>query len=432
MYTYCSAACADGAPAACADGDAAADADRAPPIEVRAENAPARAEETAMSVAWYERADEAVARVADSPRDVDDLWDDEPASPVSAPVVGRGHTWDERAQARIDAEERGAASPAAGRRGNKRRALAIAGAVCVGGMAIAIVDAVSPSSPTDATAATDAPVAPAPAPEPAPPPAADARVDPAVLRDAAVGALRELMRSPSPRLARDAALALARVRDPDALAALGRRLDEEPSPAARLRVAYVLARSGDARGVAALEAALRDPSRDVRLDAARSLARLGNDAGRTALRAMLRVRTHRLGAAAALALLGDDAGLAVLREALAGSARVARTRAAVALGAAGYDEARDALADILTAGDRVGAAHALAALGDTRAVDALVEQLGASALRVDAAIALRRLDAQVDLAPLARALVDGDDVGRITAAEAILILTADERPAELR
>jgi HEAT repeat protein len=72
---------------------------------------------------------------------------------------------------------------------------------------------------------------------------------------------------------------------------------------------------------------------------------------------------------------------------------------------------------------RVGAAGALAALGDPAATATLAEQLELNAMRVSAARALRRLGAEVSLEPLALALTHDDEVSRLTAAEAILILT---------
>jgi HEAT repeat protein len=80
----------------------------------------------------------------------------------------------------------------------------------------------------------------------------------------------------------------------------------------------------------------------------------------------------------------------------------------------------------------IGAASALARLGDRGCVPALEKALGLTALRVDAAVALRGLGVQPDLAPLSAALSGGDELGRISAAEAVLILTEPERPAELR
>jgi len=108
-------------------------------------------------------------------------------------------------------------------------------------------------------------------------------------------------------------------------------------------------------------------------------------------------------------------------------------RAAVALGRAGDAAGVGLLREMIKESRiEIGAASALARLGDKSCVPALQKALGLSALRVDAAVALRALDAEPDLAPLSSALGGGDDLGRISAAEAILILSEPERPAELR
>jgi HEAT repeat protein len=123
----------------------------------------------------------------------------------------------------------------------------------------------------------------------------------------------------------------------------------------------------------------------------------------------------------------------VLRETIADEPSVVvKNRAAVYLGAAGQQEVRELLRGILDDGDRVGAANALAVLGDETAAPALLEQLGMASLRVDAAVSLRRLGAELDLEPLAMALISSDKIGRVSAAEAILILTDPKQPVEIR
>ena len=99
-------------------------------------------------------------------------------------------------------------------------------------------------------------------------------------------------------------------------------------------------------------------------------------------------------------------------------------RAEVALGRAGDASVKAALHKILA--DRrynVGAADALAALGDEAAAPALNAQLGLSAMRVPAALWLRRMKKPVDQAPLVVALENGDEASRVSAAEALLILS---------
>jgi len=255
------------------------------------------------------------------------------------------------------------------------------------------------------------------------PPAAQAG---GMRRDAAaVAELRALMASSSARVRRLAAQALARTGDGSALAFLRRLLREEPSQLGRIQVAYALARAGDAEARQRLRGELDSERRDVRLDAARSLVQLGDDSGRKPLRAMLSVDQHRVGAAGLLARLGDDEGLKVLRaEASDRSATLeARMRAQVALGRAGDTSVAPALHKILS--DRrynVGAADALAALGDAAAGPALAIQLGLNAMRVQAALWLRRLKIDVDPAPLELALRAADEASRVSAAEALLIL----------
>ncbi len=427
VLTFCSTSCAD---------------DKA---VVRPEATPIRAEETATSKAWYDKAEEAVANEA--AKDVDDLWDDDSDSAAAAPppklldsANKRGYTWDESAHESAAAKDEPdklapAASVRAGKRLGKRHVLMIAGAILVGGMIIAIIEAVSPSTPSDAGATTDARSAaaePEPAPAPQVPPE-DAPLDENKLAAAAVGELRKMMQSESPRIVRDASLALSREHDAKAMEVLLAGLDTEPSPHARLKIAYALARAGNERGIAELKKALSDKRRDVRMDAARSLTKLGDDSGRKALRAMLRIRTHKIGAAGVLAMLGDEQGLKLLRDTLAkDKAPEAKMRAAVYLGAAGQQEVRGKLHEILENGDRVGAAAALAVLGDRSAIDTLTEQLAITAMRVDAAVSLRRLGADVELELLAVALLESDEISRVSAAEAILILTDDDMPAELK
>jgi HEAT repeat protein len=245
-------------------------------------------------------------------------------------------------------------------------------------------------------------------------------------RAAAMTQLRSLTESGSARVRRLAAGALARTGDEAALALLRRMLSEEPSQLGRIRIAYALARAGDKPARDILRGQLAAERRDTRLDAARSLVQLGDDSGRKALRSMLGIDSHRVGAAGLLARLGDDDGLKVLR-AEASDRRAsaeARMRAQVALGRAGEASVKAALREILA--DRrynVGAADALAALGDDAATPALTAQLGLSAMRVQAALWLRRMKKDVDQEPLVAALEGGDEASRVSAAEALLILS---------
>ena len=82
----------------------------------------------------------------------------------------------------------------------------------------------------------------------------------------------------------------------------------------------------------------------------------------------------------------------------------------------------------------VMAAIALAGLRDGAARPVLLRQLTLPSLRVGAAVALRRLEATFDVAPLLsqldEALTTGKDVDRVDVAEAILILTGPAAWAE--
>jgi hypothetical protein len=333
--------------------------------------------------------------------------------------------------------------PAAARAG-KRPILVGAGIVLIVGLVLAAFELRAPGSiaavksrPRPAAAAaerTNAAPRESEAPTRSPQPAQPSPLDPVKVAAAATAQLRDLMTSQSPRVVRDAALALARQGNEDALALLGAALNTEPSPLAKIRIAATLALAGDKRGRRVLADALGDKRRDLRIDAARALALLGDRSAISALRPMLGIRTHKIGAAGVLALLGDPEGIRVLDEAVrTDESRESRMRAAVNLGLAGRQEVREFLLKILADGHyRVRAAIALAALGDHLAVPELREQLNVAALRVEAALSLRRLGATADLAPLAAALVNSDQIGQVTAAEAILILTDPNTPAELR
>jgi HEAT repeat protein len=266
-----------------------------------------------------------------------------------------------------------------------------------------------------------------------PPPTAAASAPSEANRESAITELRALMASTSPRVRRLAAQAMARAGDEAALVLLRRLQREEPSQLGRIQIAYALARAGDAQARQDLRIQLGSERRDVRVDAARCLLQLGDESGRKTLRAMLSVDAHRIGAAGLLARMGDDEGLKVLREEAVDKRATpeAKMRAQVALGRAGDESVRPALRKILE--DKrynVGAADALAALGDEAAAPALTVQLGLSAMRVPAALWLRRMKRAVDVAPLIVAMSAADEQSRVSAAEALLILSGPPRLAE--
>jgi HEAT repeat protein len=387
-----------------------------------------------------------------------------------APVPERLAQADERGPetAAADAEhepvaERDYARPRP--RGNrKRKIIALSAAIMVGGMAITIINAVSPSTPSDVSAAEGPRSTAIPgslgslgesasrpgsheSPDRRDPlavaasgtgaelaePSAPVDVTPEVLFGLATDTLRQLMDSPSPRIQRIAAVALSRSGDDRAMAMLRVLVEEETVELRKVEIAYALARAGDAKAQKILRRRLKHTQRDVRVDAARSLVQLGDDTGSEVLRQVLSLPGHRIGAAGLLARLGDQRGVAALRKELGSSASSdeTRMRAAVALGRAGDASVRERLIAMLE--DRryhVGAADALAALGDQTAVPALVKQLALPSLRVRAAVSLRRLDAPVDLEILGAALQNGSDPARVSAAEAILVLTGPKKLAE--
>src|SRR5258708_3887433 len=104
-----------------------------------------------------------------------------------------------------------------------------------------------------------------------------------------------------------------------------------------------------------------------------------------------------------------------------------RARATEALGRAGKVEVSDALRALLSdARQNAFAAAALAALHDPAARPVLEKQLAVPSLRVGAARALRRLEPDLDPAPLLPALLDAlgsaKDTEQAQAAEAILLV----------
>jgi HEAT repeat protein len=404
VVTYCSVECADGVPSAKpAPAEAAPVAGIAP--APAAKNAPVTAEpKSATALVQAEGSDS-----SETARDPD----------FETPRLARAPT-----------------ARTAGKR-QRKRILVASAAIMLGGMAIAVVQAVSPSTPSSATAGKDerarAAAVGSPAAEPT---ASDGKTEKeeglskVALRSAAVKELRALLQSNSHRVQRMAAMGLARNDDTEALARLVELFDKEESTLAQIDIAFAQARAGVAAGREFLTTQLTSSRRDVRIDAARRLVELGDDSGARALTQMLGVRSHKLGAAALLARLGEEKGTSFLKETLTdeSSSDENKMRAAVALGRAGDESARATLQQILSDGRYVvDAAGALARLGDEAAVPALERQLQLTAMRVSAAEALAGMKREVPLDALATALVEGNEEGRVTAAEAILILTAGQQ-----
>ncbi len=265
--------------------------------------------------------------------------------------------------------------------------------------------------------------------------------DPSTALKQAESVLRQNLASESPRVQRVAAAALARTKDPAAIDVLATALAKESKDPtlAKLELAYALARGGDERGVAALVAGLGSGRRDVKLEAGRRLAMLGEEKGKPVLQAYLEVSQLRLGAAEQLAYVKDEKAIAAL-EAIRGDAKTSRdehARATIALGIAGRtDVIPDLQALLKDAHFNAFAASALAQLGDPTARAVLAEQLAIPSLRVEAARSLRRLDPDLDPAPLLAELVgllaSNKDTDRVQIAESILLLAGDlawsERP----
>jgi hypothetical protein len=268
------------------------------------------------------------------------------------------------------------------------------------------------------------------APKPAPivvdaPPA----ITPELALDRARSVLREQMKSNSPRVQRVAAMALARTADPEALEHLASALGKETSDTAKLDIAYALARGGDKRGSEALMEAVASGKRDPRLEAGRRLALLRDKRAIKVLESHLSVSQLRLGVAEQLAYLAEPRALKVLDEVRTSAEALPdeKSRATIALGHAGRTDVVPALHELL-ADDRNNAfaAIALAELHDEAARPVLIKQLAISALRVQAARALRHLSPTADLSaqlpPMLAALDSNKDTEQVQVAETILLL----------
>ena len=320
--------------------------------------------------------------------------------------------------------------PRRSRRGMIGAAIGTLVAAAIGG---AIVQSVSPGRSTPASASV-VPAAAAPAAPPEPPaPVAPAPPSKTDMLARATSTLEGYLADTSPRLRREAAMALARTGHTGALEELIKQLDSEPSEVTKVAIAEALAKAGHARGREFLVAALANPRRDIRMNAAIALAQLADDKARSPLKSWLTLPNYKLSAAGTLALLGDADGIAVLKEALAARDPEPRMRAAAALGKAGDASGKELLLQMI-ADPRYDqlAATALARLGEMSAAPVLTKVLVLSSLSVEAAIGLRRLGVDPDLAPLVSVLEHGDEVARIEAAEAVIVLCDAKPPTELR
>jgi hypothetical protein len=264
--------------------------------------------------------------------------------------------------------------------------------------------------------------------------------DPAVALDRAREVLRGYLKSKSGRVQRDAAEALGRTGDPEAIAVLSAAL-AEAKPTGKLELAYALARAGDKRGTDVLVAALGSANRDDRLTAGRLLAQLG-DRRAVAIASYLDVTQNRLSVAEQLARLSEPMSIKALQEIRIDpkSASDAKARATIALGLAGKTEVTaDLHALVNDPHFNVTAAEALAMLHDNAARPVLEQLLQRPTLRVGAARGLRRLDPNLDSTPYLPALLaalgkvsdpDKKDTEQIEVAEAILLVAGTSKWSE--
>lgn len=215
--------------------------------------------------------------------------------------------------------------------------------------------------------------------------------------DAAVGALQD----PIAPVRRAAAEALARLRSPSSVAALGRSLDVDPDPEVRIGVLRALGVIDDEGALGFLVIGLRDSEIAVREAASEVLTKWSSPAVARRLAQVLEHPNHRAAAAdllrkigpAAVELLTDVAihgrpeiapvvgelltevaGLESFVERLSSIDPEQRRRAVVAIGAIGGREAVDALTRALADPNehvRTAAIRHLGELGDTRAIEAI-------------------------------------------------------------
>ncbi len=355
---------------------------------------------------------------------------------ASAPPVADG-SLDSWSVADHDPASSRASTPVPGSSSGRRTAIVIALLAVLGaGGAFLAYRYLIASKPASSASEQPLPARPGPTPpvKPGSPPITSAG---AVTR--ARDTLIKNLASDSPRVQRVAAAALARTRDPQAIAFLTAALAKETSDVSRLDLAYALARAGDKKGLETLAAGLTSARRDVRAQAGRQLAMLGDKRAAPVLGSYLDVSQLRLGAAEQLAFLADPAAIKALDQVRADPRATAdeKARATIALAIAGRSDVIPELKTLLGDGRfNAFAASALALLHDASGRPVLVEQLAVPSLRVDAARALRRLEPALEPAPylpgLISALTSHKDTEQVQVAEAILLIAGDagwsERP----
>lgn len=271
----------------------------------------------------------------------------------------------------------------------------------------------------------------------APPPPVAKELERAV--GTALALLRNYLQSTSPRVQRTAADALARTKDPEAIEVLARLLQTEKI--GRSVIAYILARSGDARGLDYLVAAMKTGERSDRIDAAAKLALLGDKRAADPLANFLSLKQVRIEAAKSLARLRDPRGVAFFEDVRANekASKEDKAQAAIGLAFAGKQEMAPELREML-ADNRMNseAAAALVAIKDVAARPVLIDHLQNVSMQTEAAQLLRTLDPDLDAWPIVKPLVERldaadlkgkqdaskttKDVNQIWLAETILLL----------
>jgi hypothetical protein len=244
--------------------------------------------------------------------------------------------------------------------------------------------------------------------------------------------LEGFLTSRTGRFWRTAARVLAEQGHAGAIGALRKALQSK-SWANRQRAAEALARLGYVEGIEVLKKDLATRRKSVKWASAFALARCGDPAGARVIKQLARSRRHRMTSYEALVRLGDNKGMIHLREVLSKSrAKYDRLRAAVALGMQGDRSGLAMLkARMKEPGMHMGVALALQKLSAPEARQALVRALEHTALREEAARALRAYGDVTLVAKMAPDLRSDSEDARLTAAAAIVILTA-QATAEAR
>lgn len=196
--------------------------------------------------------------------------------------------------------------------------------------------------------------------------------------------LRRALESPAGSVRYQAALALGRRRDVEAVPALCR--EAQSTPELRQECIWALGEIGDAAATPTLASFLAGSSRvgdvAVRRAAATALGQIKDPAAQPAL-SLAAVRddapTVRASAVEALGLVGEPGGVPALLQALSDGALFVAVQAVEALGSIGQPSVLPALCHVLLHGDvhlRVHVPSALGQIGGGPAIDGLCQALG--------------------------------------------------------